>query len=180
MRNPFAGNKTEVNGQTAAPPVVPAQSRMVRREPQLPMTLPEQLHPTTHALHQLDVALQENRRLMGNIEGLEVIIDDLRHQLKEALRDRAMYRGYTIEIRTHLGYLMDSAKQAHSCAMEAAERATVEPERETPPQPQDLDEAAEREDKLRDEIMQNLEEQLRGATAEMKTETEKPAPEVKV
>jgi hypothetical protein len=159
MRNPFTSDKTQVNGAMPPPP-----PRAVRA-PQLPMTLPEQLHPTTHALAQLDAALQEIRRLEGHIEGQDVIIDDLRTNLKAALRDRAMYRGYTIEIRTHLGYLMDSAKAAHSCAMEAAERAALSDD-EQPEMPKNLDEVA-----------QTLEEQLREATAGVQTSTEAPAKE---
>lgn len=148
MRNPFASDKQQVNGERPPPP-----PRVIPRAPQLPMTLPEQLHPTTHALAQLDVALQQIRRLEGHIEGQDVIIDDLRTQLKAALRDRAMYRGYTIEIRTHLGYLMDSAKAAHSCAMGAAESAAVS-DGEQSEMPKNLD-----------EVTQTLEDQLREATA---------------
>ena len=164
MRNPFASDKREVNGQSPPPP-----PRVVPRAPMLPMAMPEQsaplLHPTAHALHQLDAALQEIRRLEGHIEGQDTIIDDLRTQLKEALRDRRMYHAYTTEIRTHLGYLMDSAKAAHACAMDAAERTTVA-EDQPQEQPQNLDEAA-----------QSLEEQLREVTAGVQAATEAPAAE---
>ncbi len=162
MRNPFASDKREVNGQS--PPPVP---RVIPRAPMLPMAMPEQsaplLHPTAHALHQLDAALQEIRRLEGHIEGQDTIIDDLRTQLKEAQRDRRMYHAYTTEIRAHLGYVMDGAKAAHACAMDAAERTTIA-EDAPPEQPQNLDEAT-----------QSLEEQLREVTAGVQSEA--PAPE---
>ena len=155
IRSMFAGERQrEVNGQSPPPPPRVANPRA----PMLPMAMPEQsaplLHPTAHALHQLDAALQEIRRLEGNIEGLEVIIADLRQQLREARRDREMYRGYTTEIRTHLNYVMDASKMAHSAAMEAAERSAKLEEDRPPAPPQDLDEAT-----------QSLEEHLREVTA---------------
>lgn len=157
MRNPFAGNKQLVNGLTPPPPLRQGmQSQMIPRAPQLPMTLPEQLHPTTHALAQLDAALQENRRLMGHIEGMNTIVGDLRDQLREALRDRRMYHAYTTEIRAHLGHLSDAAIKAHKAAIAAGEHAAVLEEEPPPEPPQDLDAATA-----------ELEEQLRKVTAEV-------------
>lgn len=151
MRNPFAGNKQLVNGTMPAP-----SPRMIPRAPQLPMTLPEQLHPTTHALAQLDAALQEIRRLEGHLEGQDVIIDDLRAQVKEARRDREMYRGYTTEIRAHLGHIMNASRMAHDAAIAAGESAAKLQEEPPPEPPQDLDAATA-----------ELEEQLRKVTAEV-------------
>ena len=151
MRNPFAGNKREVNGQWP-----PAPPRMIPRAPQLPMTLPEQLHPTTHALAQLDAALQEVRRLEGHIEGLDTIIDDLRDQLREARRDREMYRGYTTEIRAHLGHILNASRMANDAAIAAGESAARLQEEPVPAPPQDLDAATA-----------ELEAQLRKVTAEV-------------
>ena len=170
IRSMFAGEKQrEVNGQMPLPP-----PRVIPRAPMLPMAMPEQqrpahLHPTTYALDQLDAALQEIRRLEGHIEGMEVIIADLRQQLREARRDREMYRGYTTEIRTHLGYVMDASKMAHSAAMEAAERSAKLAEDQPPEPPQDLDEASHTD--------QSLEEQLREVTAEVQAVAEVPAKE---
>ena len=160
MRYPFGPKQQHANGQ-----IQPSVPRLIPRAPQLPMTLPEQLHPTTHALAQLDAALQEVRRLEGHIEGLDTIIDDLRAQLKESRRDREMYRGYTTEIRAHLGYLMDGARKAHSAAMAAAEAAAVTENEQSPAAPQDLDAATA-----------DLEAQLRKVTAEVNA-TEQPATE---
>ncbi len=164
LKSIFAGDKREVNG--ARPP--PPPRVVIPRAPMLPMAMPEQtaplLHPTAHALHQLDAALQEIRRLEGNIEGMEVIIADLRQQLREARRDREMYRGYTTEIRTHLNYVMDASKMAHSAAMEAAERSAKLAEEPPPEPPQDLDEAT-----------QSLEKQLREVTAGVQSEAPVPS-----
>ena len=151
MRNPFAGNKREVNGQW--PPAAP---RMIPRAPQLPMTLPEQLHPTTHALAQLDAALQEVGRLQGHIEGQNTIIDDLRDQIREARRDREMYRGYTTEIRAHLGHILNASRMANDAAIAAGESAARLQEEPPPAPPQDLDAATA-----------ELEEQLRKVTADV-------------
>ncbi len=167
IRSIFASDKQEVNGQRPPPP-----PRVIPRAPMLPMAMPEQqrpahLHPTTYALDQLDAALQENRRLTGNIEGLEIIIADLQDQLRNALSDRQMYRGYATEIMVHLGYVRDASATAHRKAMEAAEQAVAvpaEPEAESLPEPpQDLDEAPH-----------SLEEQLREVTAEVQAATEAP------
>jgi hypothetical protein len=161
MRNPFASDKRQVNGST--PPPTP---RVMPRAPMLPMAMPEQqppaamLHPTTHALAQLDAALQEIRRLEGHIEGQDTIMADLRRQLKESRRDREMYRGFSVEIGTHLAYVMDAAKEAHSCAMKAAERS-VALEAEQQEMPRNLDEVGE-----------TMEEQLREATASVQAAAE--------
>ena len=149
MKSYFTGNKQEVNGQW--PPAAP---RMIPRAPQLPMTLPEQLHPTTHALAQLDAALQEVRRLEGHIEGLNTIEADLRDQLREARRDREMYRGYTTEIRAHLGHILNASRMANDAAIAAGESAARLQEEPPPVPPQDLDAATA-----------ELEEQLRKVTA---------------
>ena len=153
MKNPFASNKQEVNGLMRPP-----APRMIPRAPQLPMTLPEQLHPTTHALAQLDAALQEVRRLEGHIEGLDTIIDDLRDQLREARRDREMYRGYTTEIRAHLGHILNASRMANDAAIAAGESAARLQEDPPPAPPQDLDEATA-----------ELETVLRKVTAEVNT-----------
>ena len=154
MRNPFAGNKQLTNGVMPRPQT----PHMIPRAPQLPMTLPEQLHPTTHALAQLDAALQEVRRLEGHIEGLNTIEDDLRAQLKEARRDREMYRGYTTEIRAHLGHILNASRMANDAAIAAGESAAKLQEEPPPAPPQDLDAATS-----------DLEELLRKATAEVNT-----------
>ena len=178
IRSIFASDKREVNGQS--PPPVPRnnayEGSRAPRAPMLPMAMPEQqrpahLHPTTYALDQLDAALQEIRKLEGHIEGQNVIIDDLRAQLKEARRDKEMYRGFSLEIGTHLNYVMDAAREANSCAMKAAERSAKSEAERQEERPQDLDEAIHTD--------QSLEEQLREVNAEVQAATEAPAPETK-
>lgn len=158
MKSYFTGNKQPVNGMVSPPLRQGTQSQMIPRAPQLPMSLPEQLHPTTHALAQLDAALQEVRRLEGHIEGLDTIIDDLRAQLKESRRDREMYRGYTTEIRAHLGHILNASRMANDAAIAAGESAAKLAEEPAPEPPRDLDEA-----------VSDLEAQLRKVTAEVNT-----------